>query len=80
MFSHTIDLIYLFSAVCFIVGIKMLSSPETAAKGNYLSAFAMLLAVGITLITGNAGQDCGFELDQGIPLASPALPSIIVCQ
>ena len=46
------DWIYLISAVCFIVGIKMLSSPETAAKGNYLSAFAMLLAVGITLISG----------------------------
>ncbi len=46
------DWIYLFSAVCFIVGIKMLTSPETAAKGNYLSAFAMLLTVGVTLISG----------------------------
>ena len=52
MFAHAPDLIYLVSAVCFIVGIKLLSSPETAAKGNYLSAFAMVLAVGVTLITG----------------------------
>jgi NAD(P) transhydrogenase subunit beta len=51
MFAYSLDFIYLVSAVCFIVGIKMLSGPETAAKGNYLSAFAMLLAVGITLVT-----------------------------
>ncbi len=57
MFENILDLInvdyiYLLSAFCFIVGIKMLSSPETAAKGNYLSAFAMFLAVGVTLATG----------------------------
>ncbi|MCZ6556565.1 MAG: NAD(P)(+) transhydrogenase (Re/Si-specific) subunit beta [SAR324 cluster bacterium] len=46
------DWIYLIAAICFIVGIKMLTSPETAAKGNYISAFAMLLAVGITIISG----------------------------
>lgn len=46
------DAIYLISAVFFIVGIKLLSSPQSAAKGNYLSALAMLLAVGITLLSG----------------------------
>ena len=45
------DSIYLISAVLFIIGIKMLSSPESATRGNYLSALAMLLAVGITLVT-----------------------------
>ena len=52
MFTHALDLIYLVSAVFFILGIKLLSSPETAAKGNYLSAFAMFIAVGITLVAG----------------------------
>ena len=47
-----VDLTYLTAAVFFIVGIKLLSSPETAAKGNFLSAFAMFVAVGITLLTG----------------------------
>jgi len=53
MFEHTLDLIYLLSAVMFIVGIKMLSSPETAARGNFISALAMILAVGITIATGD---------------------------
>lgn len=52
MMENTIDYIYLLSAVFFIIGIKLLSSPETAAKGNYLSAFAMIIAVGITLVSG----------------------------
>jgi len=46
------DVVYLIAAILFIVGIKLLSSPETAAKGNFLSAFAMFLAVGITLLSG----------------------------
>ena len=46
------DVVYLISAVLFIVGIKMLSSPESAALGNYLSALAMVLAVGVTLLQG----------------------------
>jgi NAD(P) transhydrogenase subunit beta len=44
------DSVYLVCSVLFIIGIKMLSSPETAVRGNFTSAFAMLLAVGITLI------------------------------
>jgi NAD(P) transhydrogenase subunit beta len=44
--------IYLLASVLFIVGTKMLSSPETAARGNYFSAVGMLLAVGVTLLGG----------------------------
>ena len=52
MFPLAIDLVYLFSAVLFIVGVKMLSSPKSAVAGNYLSALAMALTVGVTLIAG----------------------------
>jgi len=40
---------YLLAAVLFIVGLKLLSSPETARRGNLLGALGMFLAVVITL-------------------------------
>ncbi len=39
------ELLYLGAAVCFIVGIKRLSKPATAANGNLLAAVGMLVAV-----------------------------------
>ena len=46
-----INLSYLFSAIGFILGLKLLSSPKTARRGNFLSAFAMLIAVCVTLLS-----------------------------
>ena len=45
-----IPLAYLASAVLFILGIKRLSHPDTAASGNRLAAIGMLLAVIATLL------------------------------
>jgi NAD(P) transhydrogenase subunit beta len=42
-------LAYLTSSVLFILGLKMLSSPETARTGNLLAAAGMLLAIIVTL-------------------------------
>ena len=39
------NLVYIVSAVLFIFGLKMLSSPATARNGNLISALGMLLAV-----------------------------------
>ena len=52
MLTHVTDIIYLVSAVFFILGIKMLTSPVTARRGNYLSALAMAVTVGTTLAVG----------------------------
>lgn len=49
-FSTAIPLAYLASAVLFILGIKRLSHPDTAAGGNRLAAIGMLLAVIATLL------------------------------
>ncbi len=46
---------YVLSAGLFIFGLKMLSSPATARKGNLLSALGMFIAVLVTLL--NAGLD-----------------------
>jgi len=40
---------YLIAAVCFIMGLKLLSSPKTARRGNLLGALGMLIAVVVTL-------------------------------
>ena len=41
---------YLVSAVLFVSGIKQLSSPATARKGNARASLAMLLAIVVTLL------------------------------
>ena len=44
-----IDIIYLISSVFFIYGIRYLSSPKTARKGNLFASIGMFLAIVITL-------------------------------
>ena len=39
------NLAYLVAAVLFIFGLKMLGHPDTARRGNFLSALGMLIAV-----------------------------------
>jgi NAD(P) transhydrogenase subunit beta len=50
MSTYIVDLIYLFSAVLFILGIKGLTRPKTAVRGNLTSAVGMLIAVLVTLL------------------------------
>ena len=45
------NIVYIVSSVMFILGIKMLGKEATAVKGNYLSALAMLSAVGVTCLS-----------------------------
>jgi len=44
---------YLVSSVLFILGIKNLSSPKTARKGNFYASLGMLLAIVATLFDQN---------------------------
>lgn len=44
------NIVYIFSSILFITGIKMLGREDTAVKGNFLSALAMLVAVLVTFI------------------------------
>jgi H+-translocating NAD(P) transhydrogenase subunit beta len=44
-----INIAYLVAAVCFIVGLKLLSSPATARRGNQIAALGMAIAVAATL-------------------------------
>jgi len=44
------NIIYIVASILFISGIKMLGKEDTAVKGNFLSAFAMFIAVLATII------------------------------
>jgi len=46
-----VQIAYLASAVLFIVGLKNLSSPRTAPRGNGIAAIGMLVAVVATLVS-----------------------------
>lgn len=39
------SLIYLISAICYVIGVHMMRSPKTARKGNLLSGLGMIMAV-----------------------------------
>jgi H+-translocating NAD(P) transhydrogenase subunit beta len=46
----TTALVYLFAAVLFIIGLKFLSSPRSARRGNWVAAVGMVLAVVWTVV------------------------------
>ncbi len=48
--TFLIPLLYLVSAILFVVGIKNLTRVRTARRGNALAAFAMLLAIATTVL------------------------------
>ena len=53
MSSSMVNLVYLIAGVLFILGIKGLTKPSTAVRGNMLSASGMLIAVVITLLNAD---------------------------
>lgn len=52
----SLNIVYLFAAVLFIFGLKMLSQIKTAAQGNLISALGMLIAVTTTFFLINQGE------------------------
>ena len=46
-----VDLSYLVAAIAFIYGLKLLSSPATARRGNQVAAVGMLIAIVATFFT-----------------------------
>lgn len=48
--DQLINLAYLIAAILFILGMKGLSSPKTAPRGNLLGAVGMLIAIVATLV------------------------------
>ena len=51
-FTYLTEIVYLISAILFILGLKGLSHPETARRGMHYAEVGMLLAVVGTLVSG----------------------------
>jgi NAD(P) transhydrogenase subunit beta len=51
MSAELVNGTYIIAAVLFIFGLKQMSSPATAVRGNLLSAVGMLLAILVTLVS-----------------------------
>lgn len=77
-----IEICYLIAAVLFILGIKGMTRPKTAVRGNILSAIGMLVAVMVTLLDVKilsydlimagilVGSLCGVILAKKMPMTS----------
>ncbi|MAT14393.1 MAG: NAD synthetase [Planctomyces sp.] len=52
MTETQLNIVYMVVAVLFIVGLKGLTHPKTAVRGNIFGSFAMLIAVVVTLLVG----------------------------
>jgi|GEM_PF-5732513 len=56
--KYILDIIYLVASVTFVLGLKMLSHPDSARKGNLYAAFGMTLAIiGTILLYNQANQN-----------------------
>jgi H+-translocating NAD(P) transhydrogenase subunit beta len=78
--SVLIPLAYLVASAMFIVGLKLMSSPKTAVRGNLTGAAGMLLAIAATLLDPNVegywmigigllvGAAVGIWLAQTVPM------------
>lgn len=51
--KYILDIIYLVASVTFVIGLKMLSHPDSARKGNLYAAFGMALAIVGTIFLYN---------------------------
>ncbi len=57
--QYLINLSYIAASILFIYGLKMLSRPTTARRGNMVSAMGMLIAIVATLIDNEVFYDAG---------------------
>lgn len=60
MSLNLLTICYLIGSITFILGLKMLSNPATARKGNLVAAFGMTVAIlGTIFLYENEGQKLG---------------------
>ncbi len=73
-----LELSYLTAALLFVYGLKLLSHPETARKGNFYAAAGMLLGMATTLFLHKNADGRGIPLaNMWIILASIGVGSVI---
>ncbi|NUR98004.1 MAG: NAD(P)(+) transhydrogenase (Re/Si-specific) subunit beta [Kribbellaceae bacterium] len=74
--NTTTHLLYLGTAICFVLGLHLMNSPATARRGNQLSALGMAVAVVLTVVVliddGEIGATAAFVLTVGVLAGSVA--------
>lgn len=60
MIASLVNLGYLIGALAFVMGLRRLSSPDTARRGNQLALFGMLIAIVASLVTPIKGSTGNF--------------------
>ncbi len=73
-----LELTYLIAAIFFVVGLKFLSHPETAKKGNLWAASGMILAMVTTLFLHESGEGEKITLTNGIIVVLTILIAAVV--
>ncbi|MEF8811995.1 MAG: NAD(P)(+) transhydrogenase (Re/Si-specific) subunit beta [Bacteroidales bacterium] len=73
-----LELTYLIAAIFFVVGLKLLSHPETAKKGNSWAASGMILAMVATLFLHESGEGEKIPLINGIIVVLTILIAAVV--
>ncbi|MBL0063899.1 MAG: NAD(P)(+) transhydrogenase (Re/Si-specific) subunit beta [Bacteroidetes bacterium] len=71
--KYILDIIYLIASVTFVIGLKMLSGPQTARRGNLWAAFGMTLAVIGTIVI----HDLVSPVIYGLILGAIAIGTVI---
>jgi NAD(P) transhydrogenase subunit beta len=70
-----LEITYVLASILFIMGLKMLSHPETARKGNFLAAIGMVLAIVATILFHKKdGEPIG---NIGLIIAAIAIGTVI---
>ena len=59
--ESVLEIIYLIASILFVFGLKMLSQPDTARKGNLWAAFGMLIAIIGTILFYKSGDGEGVK-------------------
>lgn len=77
--QYILDIIYLIASVTFVVGLKMLSGPQTARRGNLWAAFGMTLAIlGTIFIYQNPhGETYRTSVNMGLIFGGLAIGTIV---
>lgn len=76
MSIHILEISYLIASLTFIIGLKMLSHPESARKGNLIAAAGMLLAIIVTL-TLYQEFDAGKAINYGLIFLGLVIGTVI---
>ncbi|MDQ3051251.1 MAG: NAD(P)(+) transhydrogenase (Re/Si-specific) subunit beta [Bacteroidota bacterium] len=69
MIQNILEISYLIASVTFIIGLKMMSHPKSARKGNLIAAAGMALAIAGTIFL--------YENDEGLTTREPVKMALI---